>query len=203
MSIMPQPQLQLLGVIVIIFLAGCAGSEITRFYLLTPIPVAETASQAAGIQQPMTLGIRSVELPPYLDRPQIVTRTGPHEINLAELNHWAEPLQDNATRVLVENLAALIPSDWMVSYPWTGQIPVDYQVAVKVIRFDLTAAEDSVLIARWRILGKDGNDIISERKSIYRIRPDGSDYPAIVSAMNQTLADFSREIAEAIRDLPK
>jgi uncharacterized protein len=49
-----------------------------------------------------------VTIPGYLDRIQIVTRRGRDEIGLGEFDLWSDPLKDGATRVLGENLAALL-----------------------------------------------------------------------------------------------
>jgi uncharacterized lipoprotein YmbA len=76
-----------------------------------------------------------ITLPKYLDRPQIVTRSGRNPLTLAEFDRWAKPLQDNVSRVLAENLARHIPTDHILLHPWPRSAPVDYQVAVEHLRW--------------------------------------------------------------------
>ena len=117
-------------------LAGCSGSAPTRFYVLSILP--QSAQQAANAGRNLAVGVGPVELPEYLDIPQIVTRTGQNELNLADFDKWGEPLKDNANQVLAENLAVLLPSKQVHTYPWKRSSALDYQVVVKITRFDHT-----------------------------------------------------------------
>ena len=40
----------------------------------------------------LTVGVGPVTLPPYLDRPQLVTRAGSNRAVLADFDSWVEPL---------------------------------------------------------------------------------------------------------------
>src|SRR5919108_2844543 len=90
-------------------IGGCA-SQPSRFYLLSAGPNAETASLEMSGRQGPTIGVGPVTLPRYVDRPQIVTRTSPYELKVAEFDRWGEALDPNFSRVLGENLALLLPS---------------------------------------------------------------------------------------------
>lgn len=174
---------------------GCS-SPPTRFYVLSTLPDSRPMSLDAGPD--VAVGVGPLELPDYLDRPQIVTRTGQNELNLAEFDKWAESLKDNATQVLAENLAVLLPSKKVVTYPWKRSTPIDFQVAVKVTRFDHTIGGETVLGTRWSILSGDAGKELFSRESRYTERPSGGGYNATVAAMNRALAQFSRDVAGAI-----
>ncbi len=175
-------------------LAGCAGSEPVRYYVLSAVPVAVQTGPGGAVGQDTAVGVGPVELPEYLDRPQIVTRTSRNELSMADFDRWAESLKDNTLRVLAENLAALLPSQRVTVYPWKRATPVDYQVTVQVSRFDRLENGESVLAARWRVLDGGGRELLS-RMSTYRETPAGPDYAATVAAMNQNLEAFSRDVA--------
>lgn len=64
---------------------GCA-SQPSRFYLLSAMPNTEMASPEAPGEKASTIAIGSVTIPRYLDRPQIVTRTSPYELRVAEFD---------------------------------------------------------------------------------------------------------------------
>jgi len=179
-------------------LAGCGGSAPTRFYVLSILP--QSAQLAANAGRNLAVGVGPVELPEYLDIPQIVTRTGQNELNLADFDKWGEPLKDNANQVLAENLAVLLPSKKVHTYPWKRSSTLDYQVVVKITRFDHTEGGETVLHTRWNILSGDGNREILSRETRYVERPDGTGYPATVASMNRALAQFSRDVANTINN---
>ncbi len=191
--------LRLAGVAIMacsLLLTGCATPP-SRFYVLSPLPA------AAATGQGLAIGVGPVELPDYLDHPQIVSRTSQNELTLAEFDRWAGSLKDNFTQVLAENLATLVPSQRVAVYPWKRTTPIDYQVVVKVIRFDRTVGGESVLNTRWSIFSGAGKQELVTRESSYTDNPAGADYPATVAALNQTLAAFSRDVASVLKGLPR
>jgi uncharacterized protein len=181
-----------------LIVGGCA-SQPSRFYLLSAVPNTETASLEMSGQQGPTIGVGPVTLPRYVDRPQIVTRTSPYELKVAEFDRWAEALDTNLTRVLAENLSILLPTARVVMSPWPRAIPIDYQVTVDVTHFLSQVGGDSLLIADWTLFKGEGQDALTSGRSRFSASPGGQDYAAIVAAMSQTVASLSREIATAVR----
>ncbi len=181
-------------------LAGCASSAPSRFYVLSPLASSKAESQALKDEVCIAIGIGPVELPAYLDRPQIVTRVSENELNLAEFDKWAEPLKDNLFRVLAENLSTLLCADAISIFPWKGPTPIDYQVEVTVIRMDGNVGGNASLVARWAIFRENDKKMLLTRKSSYSEPLSSQNYKALVSAQSRTIADLSREIAEAIKE---
>lgn len=184
----------------LIMLAGCIGgkSQRSRFYVLSPLP-SETGKRGAVAERGVAIGVGPVSLPSYLDRPEIVTRAGGNELHLSEFDRWAEPLEENFSRVLAENLAILIPTDRMAVFPWEKSPPIEYQVVVEVTRFEGYTDGNSVLVARWSIFGADGKQELLTRQSTFTT-PIGTlqNYEVTVSALSRSLADLSREIAAEV-----
>ena len=83
---------------------GACASTPSRFYILNTLTASETIPATAAARGPV-IGVGPITFPKYLDRPQIVTRASRHQLTLGEFDRWAEPLQDNVSRVLAENLA--------------------------------------------------------------------------------------------------
>ena len=193
-----RPSFIVLAVIAVVLLSvsGCASAP-SRFYILAP--VAGSPPSATGPSRELAVGVGPVTLPEYLDRPQIVTRTSRHELRLAEFERWAEPLKDNFAQVLKENLAILLPSQRVIAYPWKRATPLDYQLTVAVWRFEWAADGQGELKTRWSLLSGDGQQELLTRTSSYDVRAASEDYPAIVAAMNEALAAFSRDAAAALR----
>ena len=183
-------------------LAGCGTSAPTRFYVLSPMPASEEGSQVVLDERCLAIGIGPITLPQYLERPQIVTRLNSNEMKLADFDQWAEPLKDNFTRVLAENLSALLCADAMAVFPWSGSTPVDYQVQVEVIRLDGALGGEAVMTARWAIMGEDSRKVLYTTTSSYREPvPDSEEYSSLVVSQSRLLEKFSQDIAEAIREI--
>jgi uncharacterized protein len=196
-----RPSLLVLGAL-LVALSGCASSPTPRFYLLQSLGTpAAGAPTAADPPRGLAIGIGPVNLPEYVDRPQIVTRPGSNELKLAEFDRWAEPLAQNVARVLAENLSALLITDRVAVFPWARATPVDYRIAVEVTQFDGTLGGKALLSARWTISGGDGKQELTVRKSTVSEPCGGNDFAALVSAQSRAVAALSREIAAALQSL--
>jgi len=191
-------QLFLMGISLLIC-AGCARTLPAQFYVLSPMQATTMEEPITGDTAGFTLGIGPVEIPEYLDRPQIVTRGGGHELKLAEFNKWAETLEENISRVLTENLTSLLYADAFRVYPWRGSQSIDYRLALDVIRFDGSLSENVSLVTRWSIFGKGGRKLLLRKKSSFTEPVASPDYEALVTAQSSALEAFSREIAREMR----
>lgn len=174
----------------------------TRLYVLTALsqPV---GSQSGTSDAGVAIGVGPVELPQYVNRPQIVTGESGNELQRALFAQWAEPLETNMTRVLAENLSQLLATERVAVFPWTGPVPLDYQVVVEVTHFLGTLNGSASLVALWRVLGKDGREPLVSRQSRFTEATGSSDYTALAAAMSRTVAALSRDIAAAIRELSR
>ena len=188
------------GLLLMTFMA-CASNAPSRFYVLSSLTGTGGEPETASDKRQVTIGVRPVELPAYLDRQQIVTRVSANELHLAGFDEWAEPLGDNLTRVLMENLSILLPTDSFIILHTRGPEPADYQVQVEVIRFDGSLAGHASLLARWTILREDDKKIFLTRKSAFKEAAGGPGYKALVAAQSRTVEALSREIAGAIKGL--
>lgn len=200
-SIIRRGRLSVAGLVVLSIL-GCGTSQPSHFYLLRAGSPAPGSALSAPLPSRLSVGLGPVTLPKYLDRPQIVTRTSAHEVELAEFHKWAEPLSENVAHVLAEHLSALLSTDRILPYPWRSATPVDYQIVVEVVQFEATRGGEAVLVARWSLLGGEEHTVLTTTHTQVTHPPTSQDYEAVVEAMSRNLADLSREIAEAITTLP-
>jgi uncharacterized lipoprotein YmbA len=187
--------------VALLVLSGCFGSTPpTQFYLVPSLTGSDTAPPASAGQRDLTLGVGPVTVPPYLDRPQIVTRTSRAKLALADFDQWAGPLAETIARVLAEDLSLLIPTDRVVFYPWPRNIDPDYQVTVEVLQFDRGPEGEVVLAARWSLLDRDGKELVL-RTSRLRQAAGGADYEATVTAMGRTLDALARDMAATLQSM--
>ncbi len=191
-----------LAVTFLLLAGGCSPkTRPAKFYMLQPIGPSEVRAAATSAGGPALVGVGPVEIPAYLDRPQIVTGSAGAQLELDEFQRWAEPLRDNFTQVLAENLSLLMPSSRVLPFPWNRNIVPDYQVEVQVMRFHVDAGGNSELKANWSIL-KQGKPVLL--KEFFVQTPlTGGDYEAKVAAQSRALAIFGKEIAKALESLPR
>jgi len=78
--------------VALLSLTGCIGgsSPAIKFYVLNPV---NAQSQDDSEASPLHIEITAVRLPQYLERPQIVTRTGDNRLLLSEFNQWGGNLR--------------------------------------------------------------------------------------------------------------
>jgi uncharacterized lipoprotein YmbA len=187
--------------VLLAILAGCGTSQPTRYYLLSS-SVPDTV--LAPAQRELTVGVGPVILPPYLERRELVSRTGSNELRVAVYYEWAEPLEENFSRVLREDLGQRLDTDRIIPLPVKRSLrkalDVDYQVVVAVRNFEKSADGSVLLNARWMILDNDKTELVL-RRSEYRQIPAGDDYAAQAAAQSQVLGRLSEEIAAAIMGL--
>jgi uncharacterized protein len=182
---------------------GCARTQPARFYALTTIPEIKIITPATLPLNGKRIGVGPVEIPSYLDRPQIVTHQGPYQIHIAELDRWAGTLRENIKSVIAENLSVLLYNDHVYSFPWRSVKPIQYQIMVQILRFDAVPGEMVMLDARWVLMEEDPKRMLLEQRSQIQLPLSSKEYNEIVAAQSRAVDNLSREIAAAIQTLPE
>ncbi|CAG1002708.1 hypothetical protein MYXO_03150 [Myxococcaceae bacterium] len=180
--------------------SGCAGffprTDPPSFYVLSA-----SHDVATGPPLDVAVGVGPIELPAYLDRPQFVTRKGPNQLDLAENERWASPLQKAATNALLLNLARQLGTDRVSSFPYALGLPRDYDASVQFLRFEASASGEVFVDAYWWILDpKTGTPLAARLSSLSRSAAAG-DAAAAAAALSSALSDLSTEMAAAIREI--
>lgn len=190
-----------------LLLAGCVSLKRTpeaRFFVLRslvePLP-------ASGAAPGSSLGVLDVRLPGHLERPQLIVWRAPNEVRVDEYTRWAEPVTDAVGRVLTENLAALLPEHLVVRYPWPSSTKLIARIGVEIETFAPQPNGEVLLEGRWGILTPDVERALVQRSFLLKrgplvAGPEGADPGQSVQAMSELLADLTREIAPAVRELP-
>ena len=184
-----------------LLLAGCVSigkSQASRHYVLSsPSAAPATSGEGRGLY----VGVIPVQIPTYLDRPHLVTRKSPHEIDVATFERWGEPLASGITRLVSDRLAETPTVSRIADYPFLDRDRVDYALEIAIERFDGTLGGEAVLICRWSIL-KEGSVIVSQQESEIRRPIGGEEYADFVGALSETLVALSAEIETALSRLP-
>lgn len=187
-------------------LGGCLSlgdTPATRFYVLTPLTdraeAPQSEAQSAEARTRVIVGLVPVEIPQYLDRPQIVTRISANELGLAEFDQWAEPLPESVTQVLAENLTRLVSTRGIDVLTDLRSNRGAYQVGVTLMRFERDADNGVVLQARWTLAEERDQAVRVQNVFEVRIPLEAPGYDAIAGSMSRALAALSRDIALHLR----
>jgi uncharacterized lipoprotein YmbA len=183
-------------------LAGCLGgpSGPTNFYMLSPLSPTQAGTSAATAESRIRIGLATVVIPEYLNRNEIVFNLDNTVYQLAEFNQWAEPLNDNLTRVLAENLTNLLHEDSIdVFLASDSSIPADYRLEVDVLRLDGNLGGQVVLISQWALLETEQDNLILMRRAEYQEPAADNTYKGLVLANSRTIERLSRDMAAAIK----
>ena len=183
-------------------LAGCLGgpSAPTNFYMLSPLSAPQAGTSAATTEGRIRIGLATVVVPEYLNRNEIVVNLDNTVYRLAEFNQWAEPLNNNLTRVLAENLTNLLHEDSIdVFLASDSSIPADYRLEVDVLRLDGNLGGQATLISQWALLAAEEDELIVMRRSKYQESAADNTYKELVMAKSRTIERLSQDIASAVK----
>jgi hypothetical protein len=185
-------------------LAGCVPLRRTpeaRFFTLRPVaeqPASPTSNEAG----PGIVGVLSVSLPGFLERPQLVAWSGPGEVRVDEFRRWAEPLDASVQRVLADDLETLLASHRVIRSPWAKSTTVQCRVRAELARFGLQPGGEVALSGRFVVLPAQSERPLLSRDVELRRDPGRADPGSAVEAMSALVADLAAEIAKAIGTLP-
>ncbi|MGD8881780.1 MAG: PqiC family protein [Desulfobacterales bacterium] len=186
-----------------LLLAGCgSSSQRVEFYTLNPLTGIQAKANTPVTDQKLSIGVGPVEIPEILDRPQIVTRSGPNKLNIDEFNRWAGRLDESFAGVLAQNISLLLATDQVAVYPWQTDFKPRYRIALKIRYFEGQWGKDVLLEALWSVSGQQSQRTSTVRKSVINEPlPPEPDYEALVAAHSRAIAQLSREIVKEIKDL--
>ena len=166
-------------------LTACATPPRESFYTLH---APEPPAAAAGAP---SIAVGPVMIPEIVDRPQIVVRLGPNQVQIMEQARWAEPLKTGIARVVAANLAATLGARLAAS----RNADADYRIALDIQRFE-SPADAVVIEALWTVTSKDGRE---SGRSVARQPIAAKDYASLAAAHSAALAAISKDIAAAIK----
>jgi uncharacterized protein len=146
----------------------------------------------------LAIGLGPVQLPEYLDRPELVIRTSPNGLQLSETNRWAEPLTDDFRHILASDLANLLGTTNIVQYPWYSGTGLDYIVHVEVQRFEAGTNETAQLIAHWDLTTPQHDQVVAGRTAQISYPLSSLAGDTIAAALSKAEAELAAQIASTI-----
>lgn len=184
---------RLLTLALIMVINGCGTTQPAKFYLLTPN---SNASQSGNAN--LSIGLGPIAFPAYLERSRILVRTSKNTFETAEYHRWAEPLETNFNRVLLQELSNALPNATVNTYPRRSSQKINIQVVLEIFSFDTDDNSQAQLNVRWELLGTDKKPLAAPQQRQYVKAAHSSDYEARVKAMSECVTALGQELAQEI-----
>jgi len=174
----------------LLLLTGCSffSRSQSKFYSLDR--VAPAAAPVAGVQG-VPVSIDGVELPPGLDRREIVVRKPDHQLEIRSAEQWSASLKELALHTLAFDLAARL-RDGMVILP--GATKPAATRSIDVVFEELAAGPDAKVVvdARWTLQGVAHHEQIA-------VDVPSLDSASVATGTSQAIGILADRIAAAVR----
>jgi uncharacterized lipoprotein YmbA len=180
-----------------VLLAACVGAPAPKeqyFTLSSPSPgVAAPASDSPSIY------VGPVTVPEAVDRPSMVLRTSPNQVDVSDDYRWAEPLRNAIPRVIGEVLEQELGTSRVLTSRAASATPVDVRVAIEVQRFDSSLTDGATIDAVWSVKNV-ANGKSRNGRSVVHEAAASHDPAGIAAAASRALERIGREIAQVVRE---
>ena len=186
--------------VMVLTLSACSSSPTVRYFTLSPID----AEFQQDPDDAVMLGLGPFRMPDYLNRSQIVTRGANSEMQVDEFSRWSEPLATSLLRIVSTDVDNLLPGVVVVTFPYEPFVrdQVKYRLVGDISRFDADDSGRIVLEVQWGVADADGAMAVPVRRNRYQSQATVEGDPgAVATAMNDALAQFSRDIAGKLESI--
>ena len=177
----------MLVITALLLIGACSSSPPTHFYTLSD--TAPETTPPAGIGWVRIVG---VTIPGELDRPELVRRIGPNQLNIAGLDRWAAPLDQVIRRALSDDILRRVPS------PAPGQ---QYSVSVDIREFYGDGACNVTLRAAWTLQQTRPGDVQPVNEEI-QVPSSGTCTATLPATMSIALGQLSDRIIAGVARMP-
>lgn len=169
-----------------------------------------TPAAADGTVSPdrdgLTVGLRRLDLTPYLASSSIVVRRGAHQIVVSEYHRWGEDPVAGINRAFAGYLGAAPPVRAVDVAPWPVRSQHDFVVQLHVSRFEGVAPEDPLavqgeahLLANWELLRPQDGVVLARGVTDYSAGDwRVGDYAALVTLLDAGLIRMAGDIVACI-----
>lgn len=175
-----------------LLLGACLGtSQQSKFYTQT---VASTGAVSADFAS--FVGVNRIQLPKYIDRPQMVTQQADSaQVTISEYNRWVEFPSVLATRAVTENLGFLLPASQIKVNQLRGE-KYDWTVSVEIVKMNAILGDKAEIEAWFTIKNRSGQQVVHQK--VTKTALIGKSYDDMAKGYSQLLAAISRDIAEVL-----
>jgi uncharacterized lipoprotein YmbA len=167
--------------------AACSSSSPTRFFTLLPVPPAGAVTSYAG----PPVKVADIQVPPSMDRLELVRQSAGNELVIDDFAHWAASLGDLSRAALTQDLAARLPGDRVV-YPDVQAPEGTLLLSVDLLSFDCAPGTAS-LEASWTLTAK--SKPAGPPRQLRLSGGCGADGPSEAAALSALLGQLADAVA--------
>lgn len=166
-----------------------------------------TTLSAANESTALSIGLRRLDLAPYLATLAIVVRRDNNQIVTTGFHRWAESPTTGINRAVSGYLTSSAGIRAVDVAPWAIRAEHDYLVQIHVTRFEGVAPERvgagiAHLLARWEIIRPDDGALVARGVTDYRATDwVVDDYAGLVSRLDHSLLQLSTDVLACLRRL--
>jgi len=183
-----------LGFLASCTLAACGSTPPTHYYALSEIVPASATAQTDSAAVPVRL--EPVNIPAELDRLELVIHSAANRVQIAEMDRWAAPLDEQIRRTLSDDLAARLPAKLVADPNEPSTQDARRRLSVSFAHFDGDTNCAVTLNVSWTLAqAKTATQSGMERLQV----PAGGACPAgLAPAMSQALGMLADRLAPII-----
>ena len=172
--------------------AGCRSAS-THYYTLVPAADAAPAPATTELQ----IDVLAVDVPPDVDRAEMVVRQGPGELTPVETRSWIAPLSFEIRRAFSDDLGRELGARDISGVTPADGVPT-YRIKLVVQRFESLLGKRAVIDAISTVRAATGTSpalVCSHHAS----EPARAGYDGIAEAHQRALASIAKQIAASVR----
>jgi len=186
--------MRLLKVLILCFLlSACVfgTTQNSKFYTLTAQKTEPLSNKNLNF-----IGVNRIQLPKYMDRPQIVTQSlDSNEMTVSEYNRWIESPAVLVSRILTEDLSNLLPKTQIKINPF-GTEKFDKIVSVEIIKMDAILGGKAELEA-WYTIKNNSGKVLTRQKFSDSVKI-GNSYDDLAVGYSNLLMNLSKQIGQSL-----
>ncbi len=182
-----------------------------KYYILSPVDRGCNDNRHEGRHiQGLSDGVRPegvvvgpVEIPAYLDRPQMIEKRKEDRLVISEMHRWAEPIDRAIERVIAVDLTRLSNGDFEAC-PFSQNLrrcqahPV-LRVLISVYSFEAREDGRVVLDARWRIMSPGLRSKVLDRHVCFSKMAKNVTFDNLPGVMDALIAQLTKDILSGLR----
>lgn len=179
-----------------LFATGCQQSPRKHYYLLNATPTANQSDANQSNTISHSIGLGPIELADYLERSHIVRNRDANRLQLAEVDHWGEPLEKGIARVLAINLMNRDSTRLVEHFPWRSDATPALSLRLSI--YDLQLINGAAAInASWKLIDNNTKAVLSQQHFV-RSKPSGDSAAQIAKTYSELLAELAEEMDQAL-----
>lgn len=185
--------------IAVVALSGCIGltpsKDPTRFYLIAPPSSSDAPDGATFAGHQLSIGIRRIDTPDYLNSSKIAVRSGGYEIVYSEFNRWGEDMERAIARTIAHSLETSQGVNYVSIFPWPAELNHDCLLRLRFSNFE--GADDGLvrIAGEWSVVDSASRSLLHLESFDMQGSWTPGDYESLAAALSELVYKLGKNIA--------